>query len=394
MQLPCYNAGMERIGIMVENSRAYGRAMIEGIAAFAQETHNWILRPLTVEEAFTPKLREFDGIIARIADDRLTERLVHSALPTVDVFCQRVHPGIAGVDSDHASIGAMARNLFVSRGFQNLAFCGIPGVAFSDMRQKAFADDKTFVFSLRTPHPTDESQFFAERLDRTPDAAQLRRWIRRLPRPIAVFCCNDLRAIQLQRIIRECGFRVPQDFALLGVDNDTIACSYAEIPISSIDPNSFRVGFDAARILCAMLTRRPDAKPHPIHRVKPGDIIERTSSEFMPIDPPWLGTTLMHIERNLHRPIGAREIFHVAGRSSTHVENVFHRRLGCSVQSYVNTKKLREAQRLLATTGQRISEIAFQCGFASPQYFCRVFTTAYGISPKAYRVRPASGRSR
>ena len=95
---------MKTIAIMVENSRAYGRAMIEGVAAYAQETRDWILRPLTVGDASVPRLRDFDGVIARIADDRLAERLSRAGLPVVDVFCQKVRPGIAGVDSDHRRI--------------------------------------------------------------------------------------------------------------------------------------------------------------------------------------------------------------------------------------------------------------------------------------------------
>ena len=103
---------MRTIAIMVENSRAYGRAMIEGIASFAQDGRDWILRPFSVEEAFTTKLKDFDGVIARIADERLATRLVRSGLPTVDVFCQSAYPGIAGVDSDHDSIGRLARDFF------------------------------------------------------------------------------------------------------------------------------------------------------------------------------------------------------------------------------------------------------------------------------------------
>ena len=377
---------MERIGIMVENSRAYGRAMIEGIAAFAQERRDWMLRPLTVADAFTPRLREFDGVIARIADDPLANRLKRSGLPVVDVFCQDVQPGFAGVDTDHRRIGRIAREFFLSRGFGNLAYCGIPGAAFSIQRQKAFADARTHIYSPATHGQIDESQFFAERVDRTPDARQLKSWLRTLPKPAAVFCCNDLRAIQLQHAALECGLRIPQDLALLGVDDDTITCSFAEIPISSIRPNAFRAGYDAARILRTMMSRRPAARPHRVHLVRPGEIVERASTEFMPVDPPWFGEVLVHIERNLDRPVGAREIFTLSGRSSTFVENVFRKKTGRSVQQYVTDVKMREAKRLLANPALRISEISYRCGYASPAYFCRTFTATFGLSPKAWRM--------
>ena len=303
---------MKQIGILIEKSRAYGRSLIEGVADFAQGQGDWTLRPLSSEDMSAARFGEYDGIIARIADRALAERLVRSGVPAVDVFCQQSYPGLAGVDSDHRRIGEMARDFFRSRGFVHLAFCGLPGIAFSDARQAAFADESTHVYAHAPILPTADSQFFNERLDRIPDARMLKRWLVALPKPVAVFCCNDLRAIQLQRVAIENGLRVPQDVAILGADNDTIACSFADVPISSIDPNAFEIGKSAARILATMLRRKPERKLHRVHSVRPGAITERTSTEFMPIDPPWLGKVLMHIEKNIGRlrdlrPDGALE---------------------------------------------------------------------------------------
>ena len=377
---------MTQIAILVENSRAYGRALIEGVASFAQENCSWLLRPLAFAETGAANLRRFDGIIARIADDRLAERIAESGRPAVDVFCQKPRVGLAGVDSDHRRIGLMARAFFETRGFANFAYCGLPGNAFSDARERSFADAKTHVYSPRKTHLSDESQFYDERVDRIPDARALSRWLKTLPKPVAVFCCNDLRAIQLQRVAIDGGLRVPEDLAILGVDNDTIACSFAEVPISSIDPNAFEIGRAAARILGTMIAKRPDRKHHRVLTIRPGEITERSSTDFMPIDPPWLGQALLHIEKNMQRPIPASEIFALSGRSSTFVENVFKQKLGLPVQSYVTSVKMREAKRLLANPNLRISEAAYLCGFSSPQYFCRTFTATFGRSPKAYRL--------
>lgn len=378
---------MTQIAIMVENSRAYGRTLIEGIATYAQEHYSWLLRPIAADEAFSVNLRRYDGVIARIADERLARRITESGRPAVDVFCQTPHVGLASVDSDHRQIGTIAREFFRSRGFANFAYCGFPGTAFSDAREKAYSDGTTYVYSPRRRHLPDESQFYDERVDRIQDARALSRWLRTLPKPIAVFCCNDLRAIQLQRVAIDNGLRVPEDLAILGVDNDTIACSFAEVPISSIDPNSFEIGQAAARILAAMLVQRPVPKHHRVHYVKPGEITERTSTEFMPIDPPWFGQALMHIEKNMRRPIPASEIFALSERSSTFVENVFKDKFGMPVQAYITSVKMREAKRLIADPNQRISEIGYACGFSSPQYFCRTFTATFGVNPKAYRAR-------
>ena len=332
-------------------------------------------------------LRGFDGIIARILDDATAERLAKTGLPIVDVFCQKPRTGLASVESDHRAIGRMARAFFESRGFANFGYCGMPGIAFSDKRQDAFVDNDTHIFTPRQSMFRGKGDFYTDRIDRLPDRPALKKWLLSLPKPIGVFCCNDLRAIQLEQVALKCGLNVPKDVAILGVDNDTMLCSFAEVPLSSIRPNSFKVGYDAARILSAVMTRQADGRPHKIHSVPPGELVERMSTEFMPVNPPWLGKVLIHIETNMRRPIGAREIFDLAERSSTYVEQVFKDKLGKSVQAYVTAVKMREAKRLLGDGRLRISEIAYQCGFASPQYFCRTFTAHFGKSPKAYRTR-------
>ena len=378
---------MTEIAIMVENSRAYGRTLIEGVASYAQKNCSWVLRPLATSEASSARLRRFDGIIARLADAQLAKRIAEAKVPAVDVFCQQPIAGLAGVDSDHRQIGIMAREFFKSRGFAHFAYCGFPGTTFSDIREQAYSNASTHVYSPRKRLPSDESQFYDERPDRIMDARSLTRWVMDLPHPIAVFCCNDLRAIQLQHIAIDCGLRVPQDLAILGVDNDTIACSFAEVPISSIDPNSFEVGRSAARILKAMIAHHPAVKHHKVYHVRPGEITERTSTEFMPVDPPWFGRTLLHIEKNIYRPVPASEIFALAERSSTFVENVFRQKIGKPVQAYITSVKMREAKRLLSDPSLRISEIAYRCGFSSPQYFCRTFAMTFGTSPRNFRER-------
>lgn len=385
---------MKKIAIMLESTRAYARAIVEGVAAFAQERRDWILRPVNAQTFSPVRLRrDFDGIIARILDDATAERLAKTGLPIVDVFCQKPRTGLASVESDHRAIGRMARAFFESRGFANFGYCGMPGIAFSDKRQDAFVDNDTHIFTPRQSMFRGKGDFYTDRIDRLPDRPALKKWLLSLPKPIGVFCCNDLRAIQLEQVALECGLNVPKDVAILGVDNDTMLCSFAEVPLSSIRPNSFKVGYDAARILSAVMTRQADDRPHKIHSVPPGELVKRMSTEFMPVNPPWLGKVLIHIETNMSRPIGAREIFDLAERSSTYVEQVFKDKLGKSVQAYVTAVKMREAKRLLGDGRLRISEIAYQCGFASPQYFCRTFTAHFGMSPKAYRLSKPQLRS-
>lgn len=141
----------------------------------------------------------------------------------------------------------------------------------------------------------------------------------------------------------------------------------------------------------------PQRKIHKIHRVPCGKLVERTSTEYFPMDPPWLGAALLHIEQNLGKPLSAGEIFTVSGHGAALVERTFKEKLGTSVQSYINRRKLSEAKHMLGNPDLRISEIAYACGYKTPQYFCKIFTDAFGRSPKAYRTHakllPAAKRT-
>lgn len=386
---------MKNIGILVEFSRMYGRSLIEGIASYAQEIRNWILRPLTMEDLATDTLQSYDGIIARIGDDQLAKHLLQTGKPTVDVFCQKQRPQFAMINSNHKAIAQQAARFFISRGFKNLAFCGTPGIAFSDDRQKAFrnAVEKNPEINLFEYIPpqrfiSNNYMFYKERPDENPDIAVLEKWVNSLPKPVAVFCCNDLRALQLQEAAIELEFRVPEDIVILGVDNDPILCSFAKVPISSIDPNAIKVGYKAAQMLDQMIESETPLEFHSIATVPQGEIIERASSEYIPIDPPWFEKALMYIEKNIRHPVSANTIFILSGRSSTFVEKTFKERLGMPVQSYINSVKMREATRLLKNTDLQIAEIAFKCGYSSPQYFCRIFKDTFSMSAKAFRESP------
>ena len=377
---------MRRIALLTENSREYGRELLKGIAEFAQERRNWILRLLTPSD-LRPRsaLAGFDGVIARLADTATRRRLAASRLPVVDAFCQNPSPSFIGVDSDHDAIGEMAAGHFVSRGFRSFAFCGFNGTAFSDARRRAFVralGNAAFSCSVYSAvEPPDDAMNFAERADLPAHADLLRKWFISLPPQTAVFCANDTRAYQLLGIAAENGIAVPQHAAIMGVDNDTLLCSFASPPLSSIDPNAKRIGYAAARLLHRAMEDPAKDKIRPVYRVRPGDLVERASTEFHPVGPAWLSEALVYIDRNMSRPVSAADIVAIAGLSHTSVEKTFRKVFGESAGKYILRTKMNEAQRLIEKGGLSGKEIAARTGFSSPQYFCRTYRSFFGRSP-------------
>ena len=178
--------------------------------------------------------------------------------------------------------------------------------------------------------------------------------------------------------------KVPRDVAILGVDNDSLICNFTTPTLSSIDPDAFGLGRAAADCLDRKLSDPSAAEVSP-RKIAPKGLVARTSSETYPLDPPWLSDALVYIRRNVVRHISAADVYAHLGRSHTRVNAIFRERLGSTVQKEIRAAQLAEAERLLKTTALPLSEIAKRSGFASPQYFCNVYSAAFGKPPSAAR---------
>ncbi len=391
---------MKRIALIVENSREYGRGIVRGIAAFGQERRDWLLRLLMPADiGHRGALSEFDGIIARIADASTLQILERCRVPVVDVFCHFDNHRFVRVETNHDRVGRLAAEYFLSKGYSSFAYCGHSGTTYSDIRRDAFASRlaesgaSCSVYEL--DEPPDDSVVFNETPDRPKNARSLARWFRSLKTPTALFCANDLRALQLLQIANGIGIDVPRDAAILGVDNDPLLCTFSTPPLSSIDPNSFGVGYAAARLLQSAMDNPPCKKSRPPFLVTPGELFERASTEHHPVTPQWFAEALVHIDRNISRTISACDVIRVAGKSSTAVERRFRAAFGMSIGKYIMSVKMKDAQRLLSRGRLSVKEVAARTGFNSPQYFCRSYRSFFGHPPLGTQVQPrTSDRNR
>ena len=381
---------MKRIGIYVERHRAWGRQICEGVCAFAQAHDDWSLAMLEREDFASPtRLSAFDGFIARVPDVTVAQALAHTRRPVADLTCEAASEGrfIRAVWQDNAAVGKLAARHFIEHRFTRFAFCGYADRRFSDERRDAFARClrlNRFETAVYECPPTatrayDTATAQHERLSSAPDARQLVRWLQSLPKPVAVFCANDLRGQQVIFACAEAGIAVPAEVAVLGLDNDTLVCNFVTPTLSSIDPDATALGLSAARALALGLDglRTPPRQS----LVPPRELVTRASTETFPVDPPWLSDALVFIRRNINRRLSAADVYAAVHRSHTRVDAAFRERLGTTVQAEIRRVALDEARRLLATTGLSVADVARRAGFASPQYFCNVFTAAFGQPP-------------
>lgn len=391
------------IALVIEKSRAYGRAICEGIAAFAHQQGNWELR-LVDEISSDNELRQLkgvNGVIARILKPRTLTALRELNVPVVDVFGAKRYPGVGLVDSDHTAVGYLAAECFLTRRFERFAFCGYPGITFSDLREKGFREGveakgfacQSFTVPLRKDVLALTDRIIRhEKIELDEHRKQLAKWLKGLPKPIGIFCCHDIRAYQLATLCKQLEIRVPQDVAILGVDDDRILCGFSSPMLSSIDPDAFEIGRQAAAMLADLMTvrqgqaspRKMTKEPGLIH-VQPKQLVERASTEVYPVEPSWLSDALIFIQRNYMRNISADDIFKIANLSHTIVERTFQKVLSTTVRKEIIRVRLAEAARLLQTTELSSCKIAALTGFANPQYFNRSFRATYKKTPESYR---------
>ena len=381
-----------RIAVAVERSTVYGRNILRGFAEIAGNRPEWDLSLVDPRSTASAAARGgFDAWICRIPDDRAAAALARTGRPIVDLATPHDQFAFATVATDAKAIGRLAAEHLLARRYPAFAFCGYPGIAFSDRRRNAFAAclaEGGFAPAEYWPPQKAVRHFGADyrlgdRLVETPDAAALRAWLRSLPKPVAVFCCDDLRAAQLSRVCQSTGFSVPRDVAILGVDDDPLQCLFVSPRLSSIDSDSVEVGRAAARALAQMLDSPKAAPPH--ISVAPRGVASRASTDCWPGAPDWLPGLLAWIAENAGQNLSACDVFRRAGRSRTLVERVFREKLGTTVQRKIAEARIETAKRLLAETARPLTEIARDAGFSSAGYFSRTFSAATGLAPTAWR---------
>jgi LacI family transcriptional regulator len=222
----------------------YGRELAVGIATYTRTHRRW--RFLQWSQAgglgipFEEELDRGAGLIAHVTDPAMIREIRHSGIPAVNISGRLETLQFPSVLPDDRAIGAMAGQHFMERGYRHFAYVGIGEYAFSNRRGDAFVS--TVRTADNVSHVARHDIHFGPNWTVDRQQEQMKAWIRSLPVPVAVFTANDRLASYVLDACRQCDLRVPEDVAVLGVDNDVVLCEFNNPPISSIDPNIQQIG--------------------------------------------------------------------------------------------------------------------------------------------------------
>jgi LacI family transcriptional regulator len=378
--------------LLIESSRTYGRGILRGIARYAHVQGPWSFLSLERElHSGIPSVLEHwkpDGIIARIEDRLMGRRLLRLGCPVVDVLGQMRIDGIPSLDTDAKAVARLAAEFFRRAGFQHFAFVGYPGIPFSDRRAAALreilVERGQILHEGRTLLPEQAGGSIQE-VERAGITAERRivQWLRRQPHPLAVLACNDVCAQQVLNACREFGLRVPEQIAVMGVDNDDVLCNLCDPSLSSIEPDTERLGEEAAAALERLMSGE---KPVPSLRlIAPVRLVERASTDTVAIEDPITVAALRYIRDHVGEGIAVKDVLTHLGRSRSDLEKRFRQHLQTSVRSEILRRRMDRVCRLLQETDAGLDKVASLAGFATAAHLCRLFQQRFGQTPTAFR---------
>lgn len=374
------------IGIFLDEESSWCRQVMLGIHHVAMG-RDWILRIWRDDLRVDPDVRRSDafvvgsGVLDHVHDAWWLQHKVVGAEVDLSQY------GIASVVVDQPAVGTEAAQHMVHRGLRHLAAFGLAGLPFSEERVRAFA--RAAIGRGATYHSACDNMAAEAAFD--PDHPHsFRRWLTHAPRPLGLFCPCDAWARHVSVECRIAGIRVPDDVAILGVDNDEFACELSHPPLSSVSIPWQQMGQRVGGLLSELLEGR-----HPrelVQRVVPSGVVVRQSSDMLAIEDADVADALSFIRSDFQSLQGVDDVLREIPISRKRLEAGFRRYVGRGIMSEIRRVKIEHAKRLLATTELPASQIAERCGFSSPKKLSELFGAAMGMSPLQYRGRFALQR--
>jgi LacI family transcriptional regulator len=382
-----------RAALLIESSRGYGRGLLRGIADYVRVHGPWsiYLQRHHLFDATPAWLKDWrgDGIIARVENRRIARSLRCRRLPVVDVRGRLPDLDMPAILTDDAAGARIAAAHLLERGFRQFAYCGFVGTPYSDERSRVFnqvierAGFRCFTYEspthLRGRHPEKaeiEGRLGEERVVR---------WLRKLPQPIGLMACNDARGQQVLNACRDLGIHVPDEMAVVGVDNDDVICDLSDPPLSSVVPNTAKIGYEAAALLDRMM--RGEAAPRQPIYVEPVGIVTRRSTDVLAIENADMAAALLFIRDHACDGISVEDVITHVSLSCSALERQFSKTLGRTPKAEIVRVQLDRVKQLLAETVWPLKRIALEAGFKHTEYMCAVFKSKFGQTPGHYRAQ-------
>ncbi len=374
-----------KVALLIETSNAYARGLLQGVVRYIREHSPWsFYLPEQGRGGVPPTWLanwEGDGIIARIENLEIARSVAASGLPAVDVSAARMLPTLPWVETDDRAISQLAAEHLLDRGFKHFAYCGDDrfnwsnwrGEHFEEIVQTARGKCHRYRSSLPPNSPLEDQ------------VSEIAQWLIKLPKPVAVMACYDIRGQQVLAACRSADLAVPDEVAVIGVDNDALLCDLSSPPLSSVMPNSLRTGYEAAALLDRLMSGQ---KVAPVaHLFSPLGVATRQSTDVLAIEDRHIAQAVRYIRNHAFEQINIESVLKVVPLSRRLFENRFKKLLGHTPHEEITRVRMNRVKELLMETDLSLAEIAERTGFEHAEYLSAAFKKKVGVPPNRFRMQ-------
>lgn len=387
------------IRLLFNANKVYDRQVIEGIGHYLQSSKvGW---DVYLEEDCLARINnleawDVDGIIADFDDISIQAALSNYHKPVVGVGGSYSdpanYPSVPYVATDNKALVFEAYQHLKSKGLKEFAFYGMPvdkKHKWSFEREQAIVSlckNDGYRCSVYRGHETRAETWHG-------GMNELAGWLETLPLPSGIIAVTDARARHLLQACDKLERLVPDQIAIVGIDDDDIARNLSRISLSSVSQGCFEMGLQAGRLLHRTLERNntlslTSSKPKRSFSriiVPPIGVIQRQSTDFKSLQDPYVIQAMHFIRQYACRGIKVEQVVDYVGISRSNLESRFVQECGHSAHTEIHKIKLETACELLTSGNEPVNVIAKKSGYPSLQYMYAVFKKHFSQTPKQYR---------
>lgn len=376
---------MKRVALLIETSRTYGRDLLRGVKRYTEEHGGWSLfvEVRDLESKPPPWLSGWDGdgILARSGSTLIYNAVRKVGVPMVELRSNRLGDKAPFVGVDNMEVGRMVCEHFLDRGFRNFGVYELDSERFFIDRRDSFIQHlrsagyacSEFQQAGHTEKPSQWEQ----------QQKRLIHWLKTLKRPAAVMACTDQLGCWMLDACRRAEIPVPEEIAVVGVENDETLAAMSSPPLSSLRLAGVKIGYEAARILDCMMNG--ESVPKTPVLIPPLGIETRLSSDIYALEDPLLSRSLRLIREKACQGFRIAEVLDVIPISRSSLERGFRKILGRSPNEEVSRVRLQKVCELLTETELTLDQIAGRAGFTTAQYLSEAFKKFHHKTPGEYR---------
>jgi LacI family transcriptional regulator len=383
---------MPQVMLLLEMSNKINRDRIQGILRYERLYGPWRLH-IVEGKRFEQPLRDLrslgvDGVIAGTTLTELLEPIMCAQVPTVlfdplDPHATEAYPQFrySTVCCDSAHVGRMGAEYLLEQGFTQFAFVSdIWDSNWSLKRRDGFV--RRLAEAGLTCH-VYESLSEAAINDWGVEQKGMSSWLAKLPKPIGLMAANDVRGRQVLDTCMMAELSVPDQIAVLGVDNDELICATTNPPMTSILRDTDGSGYYAAQMLDRLIRGKNRKSESLLYG--PLRVVGRQSTEKLQFTDRLAVKAVEFIRINAGIGMKVGDVVKHLNVSRRLAELRFKQAVGHSIHDELQNARLAQVRRLLQETDLSIAEITEHCGYESESYLGLVFRKNLNVTMRQFR---------